>query len=697
MRLNTLGRMLSGRHAPGRRWAARCRTFPFSTVETMETRVLLSVAVAVDYSYDADNFFNSQAKKDLMQAAANAFAAQLNDNLTAITPSGFNTWSAQFPDPATGTIRSVSNLSVPAGALILYVGGGHLAGSSEAGLGSTGGYNATGDQNWLNNVAARGQAGALVTPATDFGPWGGSISFDDSGSTNWYFSPSLGGIGSNQTDFLSVAEHEIGHVLGIGTAPSWTAQVSGGTFHGPNADAVHGAPVPVNANGDHWADNVKSDGVNALMDPVLLNGTRSAATSLDFAGLKDVGWQVQSLTGAVQFSASGYSTTEKAAAATITVLRNGGGGAFTVQYSTSNGTASAGTDYQTTAGTLSFAIGDTSKSFSIPILNDHAADGAETVNIALSTPTNGATIGATGTAVLTITDANGHATGDFDSDGRTDLAVFRPSTAQFWVSQSTAGILSPIPVFGATKLSDIPIVGDFDGIGKPEVAIFRPSTAQWFVLGPNGGHLVGTFGATNLFDIPVPGDYDGTGKTELAVFRPSTAQWFVLGPTGGRLLGTFGATNLFDIPVPGDYDGTGKTELAVFRPSTAQWFVMGTTGGRLLGTFGAPNLADLPVPGDYDGLGRTELAVYRTTTGQWFVLGPNGGHYQGTWGDVNQSDVPFESSVGSLVKLGTIKASATRAFSAQLVIGPTGATPSGPTLPATISAPPARRRNSLFG
>ena len=102
----------------------------------METRVLLSVAVAVDYSYDADNFFNSQAKKDLMQAAANAFAAQLNDNLTAITPSGFNTWSAQFPDPATGTIRSVSNLSVPAGALILYVGGGHLAGSSEAGLGS---------------------------------------------------------------------------------------------------------------------------------------------------------------------------------------------------------------------------------------------------------------------------------------------------------------------------------------------------------------------------------------------------------------------------------------------------------------------------------------------------------------------------------------------------------------------------------
>ena len=125
-------------------------------------------------------------------------------------------------------------------------------------------------------------------------------------------------------------------------------------------------------------------------------------------------------------------------------------------------------------------------------------------------------------------------------------------------------MLTPVPTYGAANLSDIPLVGDFDGVGHPELAVFRPSTAQWFVLGPNGGHLLGTYGGTNMLDIPVPGDYDGVGHTELAVFRPSTAQWFVLGPNGGHLLGTYGGTNMLDIPVPGDYNGVGHTELAVF-------------------------------------------------------------------------------------------------------------------------------------
>src|SRR5262249_38609509 len=161
------------------------------------------------YSYDADNFFNTQAKRDLMQQAANTLAAVLNDNLAAITPAGSNTWSAVFNDPSNGGSRSIPNLVVPANKLIVYVGGAHAPGPSEAGLGSTGGFNGSGDLNWLNTVEARGQAGALATPPTDFGPWGGSISFDDSGSTNWYFGQALAGIGAGQTDFLSVAEHEI--------------------------------------------------------------------------------------------------------------------------------------------------------------------------------------------------------------------------------------------------------------------------------------------------------------------------------------------------------------------------------------------------------------------------------------------------------------------------------------------------------
>jgi hypothetical protein len=66
-----------------------------------------------------------------------------------------------------------------------------------------------------------------------------------------------------------------------------------------------------------------------------------------------------------------------------------------------------------------------------------------------------------------------------------------------------------------TALPHTPI-NDFDGLGKSELAVFRPSTAQWFAGGPTSNRLIGTFGATNLADIPVPADYDDVGYSELA-------------------------------------------------------------------------------------------------------------------------------------------------------------------------------------
>ncbi len=66
----------------------------------------------------------------------------------------------------------------------------------------------------------------------------------------------------------------------------------------------------------------------------------------------------------------------------------------TVAYATSNGTATAGSDYTTTSGTLTFAPGQTSLNISIPITNDATAEANETVNLTLSSPTN-ASIGGT--------------------------------------------------------------------------------------------------------------------------------------------------------------------------------------------------------------------------------------------------------------------------------------------------------------
>ena len=107
--------------------------------------------------------------------------------------------------------------------------------------------------------------------------------------------------------------------------------------------------------------------------------------------------------GSLQFSAASYSVSEAGSAATITVARTGGStGAASVDYATSNGTATAGGDYNAASGTLSWADGDSSsKTFTVAVNDDSIVEGNETVNLAL-TNASGASLGTQPTAVLTI-------------------------------------------------------------------------------------------------------------------------------------------------------------------------------------------------------------------------------------------------------------------------------------------------------
>jgi hypothetical protein len=107
--------------------------------------------------------------------------------------------------------------------------------------------------------------------------------------------------------------------------------------------------------------------------------------------------------GSFQFSTNAYMTPQDGGSIVIQVTRaNGTTGAASVNYATSDGTAAAGVNYITTASTLNFANGETSKTFTVTILNQTVTDPGKTVNLTLSNPTAGATVGSPGTAVLTI-------------------------------------------------------------------------------------------------------------------------------------------------------------------------------------------------------------------------------------------------------------------------------------------------------
>jgi glucose/arabinose dehydrogenase len=108
--------------------------------------------------------------------------------------------------------------------------------------------------------------------------------------------------------------------------------------------------------------------------------------------------------GSIAFGNANYTVNENGTQATITVQRSGNiSGAASVSYATSNGTATAGSDYTARTGTLNFAANQASASFTIPITNDTVGERNETVNLTLSNPTGG-NLGTQATAVLTIVD-----------------------------------------------------------------------------------------------------------------------------------------------------------------------------------------------------------------------------------------------------------------------------------------------------
>jgi len=112
-----------------------------------------------------------------------------------------------------------------------------------------------------------------------------------------------------------------------------------------------------------------------------------------------------------EFSTANFSANENSGTATITVQRTGDvANVMSVDYLVSAGTAAVGSDFTTSTlptgitGTLTFLPGQASVSFAVPILDDSLIEGPETVLLALAGPIGGNVLGATSTAVLTISD-----------------------------------------------------------------------------------------------------------------------------------------------------------------------------------------------------------------------------------------------------------------------------------------------------
>ena len=99
--------------------------------------------------------------------------------------------------------------------------------------------------------------------------------------------------------------------------------------------------------------------------------------------------------------------------------------------------------------------------------------------------------------------------------------VHRETAGGDLVGKAYLEMLRPPPAYNPASVAS----GDYDGDGTSEIAVFRDSSGLWSIRGISRFY----FGTTA--DLPVPGDYNGNGKAEAGIFRGATGLWAIRGET----------------------------------------------------------------------------------------------------------------------------------------------------------------------
>lgn len=299
-----------------------------------------ALIIDIDYTYDGGYFSSNPAANAALIKAATDVQNAITSTLTAVPSDSFTgefgvdpmdptmvtiDWGFSFPNPSNTSVDvTVPTFSLEANHFRLYVGAQALPpGSPELGEGSGVGLtegvtisNATEDEfpTAMNNAVALSNAamrrnvgplmnsintsstlGGTTVPYTlQVGALGGVVTMNS--SANWHFD-----INTNpaptESDFYSVALHEILHTLGVGTSFTWDSKVSGTNWSGSNAIALFGTGTNlVSTDGGHIAEGTMSTSIvtglaqEVAMDPTITQGTRKTITELDLAFLRDLGY-----------------------------------------------------------------------------------------------------------------------------------------------------------------------------------------------------------------------------------------------------------------------------------------------------------------------------------------------------------------------------------------------------------------------
>ena len=265
----------------------------------------------------------------------------------------------------------------------------------------------------------------------------------------------------------------------------------------------------------------------------------------------------------VQFASPAYLATETGGAAVVVLTRTGStAGTATVDYATSDETASAGTNYSAESGTVTFDDGQATTTITIPVADDHIADGGKTFLIDLTNPTS-ASLGAVTHAVVTIADSDTAGEIEFANAAfNVDRALGSASLDVTRLGGSQGTVTVEYRVTGGTA---VPLVttpnGDVDYEDNFGVVTFAPGQMTAEITFNYVTDLI-----NNNFDTPV---YRGPQTIQVTLGNPTGGA--TLGPTTTSVLtlndeedqhGAFGISSFSQTSIN---ENDGKVQIDVFR------------------------------------------------------------------------------------------------------------------------------------
>ncbi|HIE54121.1 MAG TPA: hypothetical protein EYP90_02880, partial [Chromatiaceae bacterium] len=216
------------------------------------------------------------------------------------------------------------------------------------------------------------------------------------------------------------------------------------------------------------------------------------------------------VSGSYRFSRFSYTNTE-GSNVEVEAQRIGAGlGATSVQYSTSDGSATAA-DYSSASGTLNFGANDTTMSFTVSLTDDAIYDPQESINLVLSNPSSGTLLASPHKAVITIEDNDANSAGQIQFTAATTTINEDAGTATITVTRS-GGTTGAVTVAYQTQ----------DGTATASVDYQATSGVLNFGDGV----------ANQTFDVTIIDDTAVEGATD------ETINLILTNATGGATLGT---------------------------------------------------------------------------------------------------------------------------------------------------------------